>query len=49
LAGIHYECKIMHSVPMLTPKAGAPIHSFYTTGDFHTMYFAEIVACYETE
>ena len=48
--GIHYECKIVYKSAM------NPIHldknydkSLYPQKDYHTLYFGEIVACYETE
>ena len=48
--GIHYECKIVYKSAM------NPAHldknydkSLYPQKDYHTLYFGEIVACYETE
>jgi flavin reductase (DIM6/NTAB) family NADH-FMN oxidoreductase RutF len=48
--GIHYECKIVYKSAM------NPTHldknydkSLYPQKDYHTLYFGEIVACYETE
>jgi flavin reductase (DIM6/NTAB) family NADH-FMN oxidoreductase RutF len=48
--GIHYECKIVYKSAM------NPVHldknydkSLYPQKDYHTLYFGEIVACYETE
>ena len=48
--GRHYECKIVYKSAM------DPSHldkgydtSLYPRKDYHTLYFGEIVACYETE
>ncbi len=48
--GRHYECKIIYKSAM------DPAHldkgydvSLYPKKDYHTLYFGEILACYETE
>jgi flavin reductase (DIM6/NTAB) family NADH-FMN oxidoreductase RutF len=48
--GIHYECKIVYKTAM------DPVHldkdydkALYPQKDYHTLYFGEILACYETE
>ena len=48
--GIHYECKIV------LKSAMNPAHldkeydkALYPQKDYHTLYFGEIIACYETE
>ena len=48
--GIHYECKIVYKSAM------NPAHldknydkALYQQKDYHTHYFGEILACYETE
>ncbi len=48
--GRHYECRIVYKSAM------DPAHldrgydlSLYPKKDYHTLYFGEIVACYETE
>jgi flavin reductase (DIM6/NTAB) family NADH-FMN oxidoreductase RutF len=48
--GRHYECKIIYKSAM------DPAHfykdydsSVYPNKDYHTLYFGEIVACYETD
>jgi len=50
IAGRHYECRIIYKSAM------DPMHldrgydlSFYPHKDYHTLYFGEILACYETE
>jgi len=49
-SGIHYECKIIYKSAM------DPVHLdknydslLYPEKDYHTLYFGEIVACYETD
>lgn len=48
--GLHYECKIVYKHP-LDPAALDPAYKAkcYASGDFHTLYFGEIVACYREE
>jgi flavin reductase (DIM6/NTAB) family NADH-FMN oxidoreductase RutF len=48
--GIHFECRIVFKSAM------DPVHldknydeSFYPQKDYHTLYFGEVLACYETE
>jgi len=48
--GRHYECKIIYKSAM------DPAHldkdydaSLYPKKDYHTLYFGEILACYETD
>jgi flavin reductase (DIM6/NTAB) family NADH-FMN oxidoreductase RutF len=50
VAGIHYECKIVFKSAM------NPVYldknydkALYPQNDYHTLYFGEILACYETE
>lgn len=46
-AGIHYECKIIYKQAMLPANADPEVTtSCYATGDFHTIYYGEIVAVY---
>lgn len=48
--GVHFECRIVFK------NAMNPVHldkdydrSIYPEKDYHTLYFGEILACYETE
>jgi flavin reductase (DIM6/NTAB) family NADH-FMN oxidoreductase RutF len=48
--GRHYECKIIYKSAM------DPAHfdkgydlSLYPKKDYHTLYFGEVLACYETD
>lgn len=49
IPGIHFECRTLYKAPMV-PDAfdGEYRHSVYPEGDFHSFYFGEIEACYET-
>lgn len=44
---LHYECKIVYKQEM-NPKflSNAIVESFYKDGDYHTLYYGEIVATY---
>ncbi|MBD3180653.1 flavin reductase family protein [Candidatus Poribacteria bacterium] len=44
---IHYECKVVHKNDVLKEKLdGKIISSAYSGGDFHTIYYGEILAAY---
>ncbi len=48
--GIHYECRIVYKSAMNPTHLDKTIdESLYPRKDYHTLYFGEIVACYETE
>jgi flavin reductase (DIM6/NTAB) family NADH-FMN oxidoreductase RutF len=47
--GLHYECRIVLKSPMDTALMDGGLSSLYRSGDLHTLYAGEIVACYETE
>ncbi len=48
--GMHYECKIIYTSAMNEAHLDKTIdESLYPRKDYHTLYFGEIVACYETE
>jgi flavin reductase (DIM6/NTAB) family NADH-FMN oxidoreductase RutF len=45
--GIHFECEIVYKSP-INPAALAPkFLTVYPLKDYHTLYFGEIVECYE--
>jgi flavin reductase (DIM6/NTAB) family NADH-FMN oxidoreductase RutF len=47
---VHYECRIVQRVDMAPAALGQSIHEqFYKNGDFHRIYFGEIVVCYADE
>jgi flavin reductase (DIM6/NTAB) family NADH-FMN oxidoreductase RutF len=48
--GIHYECKIVCKSAMNEDHLDKNIDkSLYPQKDYHTLYFGEILACYETK
>ena len=50
IPGLHYECKIIYKSAMDPANFDKGLDaSLYPEKDYHTLYFGEIVACYETE
>jgi len=48
--GHHYECKIIYKSAMNPAFLDPALDSdLYPQKDFHTLYFGEILACYETD
>ena len=48
--GIHYECRIVYKSAMNPAHLDKDYdESLYPQKDYHTLYFGEIEACYETE
>jgi flavin reductase (DIM6/NTAB) family NADH-FMN oxidoreductase RutF len=45
--GIHYECKIIYKSAMDPAFLDAACDNLYPEKDFHTLYFGEILDCYE--
>lgn len=44
---IHYECKVVHKNDVLKDElASAIVSSAYPAGDFHTIYYGEILSVY---
>lgn len=48
IPGIHFECRIAFKAPMDPRHMDADIADLYPEKDYHTLYFGEILACYET-
>jgi flavin reductase (DIM6/NTAB) family NADH-FMN oxidoreductase RutF len=48
IPGIHYECKIVYKSAMDNTFLDAGLERLYPDKDYHTLYFGEILACYET-
>ena len=46
--GIHIECRIVFKTAMDPTHLAADYASLYPEKDYHTLYFGEIMACYET-
>lgn len=49
IAGVHYECKIVYKSAMDKAFLDPALEKLYPKKDYHTLYFGEILACYETE
>ena len=45
--GIHFECKIVYKSAMDPVFLDADYKKRYPENDFHTLYFGEILGCYE--
>ncbi len=48
MPGIHLECVIRFKAPMDPKYLDGSLDELYPARDYHTLYFGEIVACYET-
>jgi flavin reductase (DIM6/NTAB) family NADH-FMN oxidoreductase RutF len=49
IPGYHYECKIVYKSAMHPANLSQDYDtSLYPQKDYHTLYFGEILACYET-
>jgi flavin reductase (DIM6/NTAB) family NADH-FMN oxidoreductase RutF len=49
VAGVHYECRIVYKSAMDNAFLHPALDKLYPQKDFHTLYFGEILSCYETE
>ena len=49
IPGIHYECRIIYKSPMDPALLDNNFDKLYPEKDYHTLYFGEILACYETD
>lgn len=47
--GIHLECRIRFKAPMDPAYLDPALEELYPAKDYHTLYFGEIIACYETD
>ncbi|MFC1896652.1 flavin reductase family protein [Thermodesulfobacteriota bacterium] len=45
---LHFECRIVYASAMDPKHLLTECHGLYPAKDFHTLYFGEIVECYET-
>ena len=45
--GLHFECRIVHKSAMDPKFLDDGYQSFYPEKDYHTLYFGEILECYE--
>lgn len=49
IPGIHYECRIIYKSAMDGALLHPTLEELYPKKDYHTLYFGEILACYETK
>ncbi len=49
MPGIHLECRICFKAPMNPACLDQALDDLYPAKDYHTLYFGEIAACYETD
>lgn len=48
--GLHFECKTLLTQDMTPDRMDLElVNGIYAPGDFHTMFFGEIVKCYTTD
>lgn len=47
--GIHLECRICYKTPMNPSLLDPDLEKLYPAKDYHTLYFGEIMACYEMD
>lgn len=45
--GTHYECKIVYKTAMNNAFLDSDLEKLYPQKDYHTLYFGEILGCYE--
>ncbi len=48
IPAIHYECSITYKQAMNSAHLTEDYKKLYPNSDYHTLYFGEIVACYQT-
>ncbi|MDP3479393.1 MAG: flavin reductase family protein [Desulfoprunum sp.] len=48
IPGVHYECQIVYKSAMDNAFLESSLEKLYSQKDYHTLYYGEIVACYET-
>lgn len=46
--GIHFECRIVYKSAMDSAHLIRDYEALYPAKDYHTLFFGEILACYET-
>lgn len=49
IPGVHYECRIVYKSAMDQAFLDNQLESLYPEKDYHTLYFGEILSCYETK
>ena len=49
IAGYHYECRRLYKSALDPTMMDQALDDLYPKKDYHTLYFGEIVACYQTD
>lgn len=49
IPGLHFECTIVLKTPMDPAVMHQDLEKIYPKEDYHTLYFGEIMACYEMD
>jgi flavin reductase (DIM6/NTAB) family NADH-FMN oxidoreductase RutF len=49
IPGYHYECRRLYKSALNPKMLDKELEYLYPKKDYHTLYFGEIVACYQTE
>lgn len=49
IPGVHYECKIIYKSAMDPAFLDDTLDKLYSAKDYHTLYFGEILSCYQTD
>ncbi len=49
IPGYHYECRRLYKSALDPKMLDRELDEIYPKKDYHTLYFGEIVACYQTE
>ena len=49
IAGIHFECRIVYKSPVDPSRLVDSYKRLYPAGDYHTVYYGEIVYCCSTD
>lgn len=47
IPGIHYECRIILRSPIQPALMDKELEKLYSNNDYHTMYYGEILNCYQ--
>ena len=47
--GVHFECRIVYKNPIDPARLDSGFAPLYPDKDYHTLYFGEILGCYEIE
>jgi len=48
IPGVHYECRIIYKSAMDPAFLDENLESLYPAQDYHTLYYGDILSCYQT-